>query len=120
MLLAIDHVQITVPKDAETAAREFYCEFLGLRETEKPDNRKSKGGFWLELGGTQVHVSLEDGVERLRTRAHVAYRVDDLEAWRVRLQERGFKPNDGLPFPSARAFEFRDPFGNRIELIQHL
>ena len=45
MILVIDHVQITVPKDSEIKAREFYCEFLGLKEIEKPENRKRSGGF---------------------------------------------------------------------------
>lgn len=64
MILGIDHVQITVPKEDELKARQFYCEVLGLKEIEKPDNRKSKGGCWLAAGKTQVHLSLEDGVDR--------------------------------------------------------
>lgn len=119
MLLSLDHAQITVPKDAENQAREFYCDFLGLKEIEKPDNRKMKGGFWLLIGETQVHVSLENGVNRNLTRAHLAYRVDNLETWKDRLNARDIKTSDSLPFPSAQAFEFRDPFGNRVEFIQY-
>jgi catechol 2,3-dioxygenase-like lactoylglutathione lyase family enzyme len=89
MLTSVDHAQITIPKGAEDNAKAFYCEFLGLKEIEKPDNRKNNGGFWLEVGGFQVHVGTEDGF-------------------------------DSLPFPKARAFEFRDPFGNRAELIEIL
>lgn len=119
MILGLDHAQITVPPGAEPAAREFYCDFLGLKETEKPDNRKAKGGFWLQLGPAQVHVSIEDGVDRLKTRAHLAYRVENLEQWRARFTERGIQVKDSLPFPNAKAFELRDPFGNRIEMIQY-
>ncbi len=120
MLLAVDHTQITIPKGAEDSAKAFYCEFLGLKEIEKPENRKKNGGFWLELAGFQVHVGTEDGFDRMTTKAHVAYRVSDLELWRKRFQEKGIEIFDSLPFPKARAFEFRDPFGNRAELIQHL
>jgi hypothetical protein len=41
MLLAVDHVQITIPKGAEEQAQNFYCEFLGLQQIEKPENRKT-------------------------------------------------------------------------------
>ena len=70
------------------------------------------------LGTLQIHVGLEDGVERAKSKAHVAYVVSDLEMWRARLREKGIEPKDNLPLPNARAFEFRDPFGNRIELMQ--
>lgn len=120
MLLAIDHTQITIPKGAEAEAKTFYCEFLGLKEIEKPENRKNNGGFWLELAGFQVHIGTEDGFDRSKTKAHVAYRVTDLELWRKRFQEKGIEIFDSLPFPNAKDFEFRDPFGNRAELIQPL
>ena len=37
MLIGINHVQITIPEGQEQAAREFYCDLLGLKEIEKPD-----------------------------------------------------------------------------------
>lgn len=120
MVLGVDHAQITIPKGTEHEAKNFYCEFLGLKEIEKPENRKKNGGFWLQLGEFQVHVGTEDGFDRTKTKAHVAYRVSDLEQWRKRFQEKEIEIFDSLPFPNAHAFEFRDPFGNRAELIQYL
>lgn len=120
MIDSIDHAQITVPKDSETEARKFYCDFLGLSEIEKPENRKKNGGFWLQVGATQLHIGLEDGLDRTKTKAHVAYQVKDLNIWRTRFQERNIEIFDSLPFPDAVAFEFRDPFGNRVEFIQKL
>ena len=93
---------------------------LGLPETPKPDSLAGRGGFWLEVGGQQVHVGAEDGVERARTKAHLAYRVDDLEAWRERLAAEGIAALEGVPIPGYTRFEFRDPFGNRVEMIQVL
>ncbi len=119
MILEVDHVQITIPKGMEKEGREFYCDLLGLQEISKPENRIKKGGFWLTLNGVQVHVGTEDGVNRNATKAHIAYSVTDLEEWRKRLISKGFELKDSLPFPTSKAFEFRDPFGNRIELIQH-
>ena len=72
------------------------------------------------LGETQVHVGTEDGFDRTKTKAHVAYCVSDLELWRQRFKEKHIEIFDSPPFPNAKAFEFRDPFGNRVELIQYL
>ena len=119
-ILSLDHVQITIPVGAEMEAREFYCSFLGLTEIEKPDALKSRGGFWLDVNGSPVHVGVEDGVERSISKAHVAYRVSDLDAWRSKLTERGVAVKDGIQIPNFRRFEFRDPFGNRVEFLEKI
>lgn len=118
VITGIDHVQITVPKGQESAAREFYCGLLRLTEAEKPASLKARGGFWLIVGDRQVHVGTEEGVNRLATKAHVAYAVNNLEEWRDRLAEGGIKVEPGIPIPGHVRFEFRDPFGNRVEMIQ--
>jgi catechol 2,3-dioxygenase-like lactoylglutathione lyase family enzyme len=118
MILAIHHAQITIPKDSEDRAREFYCGVLGLHEIPKPDELAGRGGFWLEIGDRQLHVGTEDDVDRHTTKAHVAYRVDDLESWRSVLSEAGVEVKDGIQIPGMRRFEFRDPFGNRIEFLE--
>jgi catechol 2,3-dioxygenase-like lactoylglutathione lyase family enzyme len=118
MILGIDHVQITVPADAVAQARAFYCGLLGLREVEKPAALRGRGGFWLQAGDRQVHVGTEDGVERRATKAHVAYAVTGLAGWRARLAAAGVEVLDGVPIPGHDRFEFRDPFGNRVELIE--
>jgi catechol 2,3-dioxygenase-like lactoylglutathione lyase family enzyme len=118
MILGIDHVQITVPANAVPEARAFYCGVLGLREVEKPATLQERGGFWLRVGDRQVHVGTEEGVPRHTTKAHVAYAVTDIEAWRARLAAAGVEVLDGIPIPGRDRFEFRDPFGNRVELIE--
>jgi catechol 2,3-dioxygenase-like lactoylglutathione lyase family enzyme len=113
----VHHVQITVGKGQEAAARRFYCDLLGLPEVEKPDALKPRGGFWLQVGDRQVHVGIEEGVDRAATKAHVAYRVDDVEAWRARLVAEGIEIQESVAIPGHARFEFRDPFGNRVEFI---
>ncbi len=120
MILRLHHAQITVSKESEEAARRFYCEVLGLPEVQKPASLAGRGGFWLQVGNRQVHVGVEEGVERSATKAHLAYQVDDLDAWRTRLAQEGIKALEGVPLPGYARFEFRDPFGNRVELIQTL
>jgi catechol 2,3-dioxygenase-like lactoylglutathione lyase family enzyme len=119
-ILSVDHVQITIPRGAEEAGRAFYCGVLGLPEVEKPASLRERGGFWLMAGRTPVHVGTEDGVDRSLTKGHVAYRVDDLTAWRERLRQHHVAVIDPTPVPGLLRLEFRDPFGNRVELVEHL
>ncbi len=114
----LNHVQITIPKGAEAQARAFYCDLLGLREIEKPVSLQGRGGFWIQVGDQQIHVGTEDGVSRSATKAHIAYEVDDLAAWKARLQAQHIEIGDSIPISGFERFEFRDPFGNRVEFIQ--
>lgn len=118
IITGLHHTQISLPKGAEEAGRAFYCGVLGLSEIEKPLALQGRGGFWLQVGDRQVHVGTEDGVERHTTKAHIAYAVDDIDAWRTHLQEHGVTIIEAVPIPGHRRFEFRDPFGNRVELTQ--
>jgi catechol 2,3-dioxygenase-like lactoylglutathione lyase family enzyme len=120
MILGLHHAQITVPKGAEDEARAFYCGVLGLAEVPKPEALAGRGGFWLEAGDRQVHVGVEEGVDRRATKAHVAYEVRGLAAWRERLARAGIEILDGAPLPGLDRFEFRDPFGNRVELVERV
>ena len=117
MIERLHHVQITVPSDLEVEARAFYCGVLSLPEIPKPEALRSRGGFWLALADQEIHVSLEDGVERSRTKAHLAYQVSDLEVWRTKLEAAGCAILESLPIPGYERFETRDPFGNRLEII---
>ena len=113
----VDHVQITIPVGTEDEARGFYLGVLGLIETPKPDALSGRGGLWCKAGNFQVHIGTEDGFDRLTTKAHIAYAVDDIEHWRDRLEAAGCQILASVPLPGYERFETRDPFGNRIELI---
>jgi catechol 2,3-dioxygenase-like lactoylglutathione lyase family enzyme len=117
-IVAIDHAQITIPIGEESRAREFYCEVLGLPEIEKPHSLKFRGGLWLQVGDRQLHIGVETGVDRTITKAHIAYEVDDVTAWRKKLADRGIPILESVPIEGFERFEFRDPFGNRVEFIQ--
>ena len=117
-ILGLHHAQITIPRSAEAQAKQFYCDLLGLPEIEKPESLQGRGGFWLQVGSQQVHVGVEDDVERAKTKAHLAYQVDAIEVWQKRLQEKGIEIGDSVPFAGFERFEIRDPFGNRVEFIQ--
>jgi catechol 2,3-dioxygenase-like lactoylglutathione lyase family enzyme len=118
MITRLHHVQITIPRGAEDEAREFYCDLLRLREIPKPESLAGRGGFWLELGEMQVHVGVEDKEGNAFSKAHAAYQVDDLAFWRGKLEANGVEILDGVKIPGYERFEFRDPFGNRVEFLQ--
>ena len=117
-LLRVHHAQITIPKETEDTAREFYCGLLGLEEVAKPESLQGRGGFWLQIGAFQVHVGTEDDFDRTQTKAHVAYEVEGLEGWREKLTENDIPILEGVPIPNYNRFEFRDPFGNRVEFLE--
>ena len=118
MIIGIHHAHISIPQGAEEEGKQFYCGVLGLTEVQKPDTLKSRGGFWLKVGEDTLHVGTEDGVERLKTKAHIAYQVEDLSYWKGVLDMHNISVKKGIPIPGYDRFEFRDPFGNRVELIQ--
>lgn len=118
LILKVQHAQITIPKGAETEARKFYCDFLGLEEIPKPESLQSRGGFWMQLADFQIHVGTENNFDRTKTKAHLAYEVESLEAWREKLENYGIKIIEGVPIPGCNRFEFRDPFGNRVEFLE--
>lgn len=120
MILGLHHAQITIPKGAEEEGKQFYCNVLGLEEVEKPESLKGRGGFWLKVGDRAVHIGTEDGFDRLTTKAHLAYLVDDISYWKNVLEKKDIQPIEGVPIPGFDRFEFRDPFGNRVEMIQEI
>ncbi|MCM3740541.1 VOC family protein [Oceanobacillus luteolus] len=118
MIIGLHHVQITIPKNTEEQAKDFYCNILGLPEIEKPEPLKGRGGFWLRVGDRDVHVGTEDDVDRTKTKAHIAYQVEDIAYWKGTLEQHDIKVIESVPIPGFDRFEFRDPFGNRVEMIQ--
>ncbi len=113
----IHHVQIAIPEHGEALARQFYGEILGFSEIPKPENLQKRGGVWFRTGNMDLHL----GVDRPfapATKAHVAYRIDDLVNTKSRLTRAGFPIIDDEPLPGFERFYTLDPFGNRIELLR--
>ena len=119
MILGILHAQIMIPLGREAEARAFYCGLLGLTEIPKPEPLRARGGLWLQVGPQQLHLGVEaEFQDRSRAREHVAYEVDDLAAWRRKLAAAGVTIKGGEDVPGLVRCELRDPFGNRLELLQ--
>lgn len=116
-LLAIEHVQLAMPRGEEAAARKFYAETLGLPELPKPPQLETRGGAWFESSRVKIHLGV-DADFRPAQKAHPAFLVDDRVALLERIRARGYRVVDDEPLEGyERAYVF-DPFGNRIELMQ--
>ncbi len=116
-VVGIDHVQLAIPPGGEVAARRFYGEVLGLTEVPKPEAMRVRGGMWFQAGPVGLHLGLEVGM-RPSAKAHPALVVTDLAVLRARLVAAGCEWRDDPEIPGLARGHTRDPFGNRIELIQ--
>jgi len=114
----IDHIQIAAPAGCEEAAREFYGTVLGLKEIEKPEALRPRGGCWFECGDQQLHVGVEKNF-RPAKKAHPAFVVADFDRLRKRLAKRGIVLMDDT-IPGTRRFYADDPWGNRLEFIEDM
>ena len=111
----VDHILITVPPGQMQAARAFYQDVLGLKEAEGelPD-----WANWFVIGEIQLHLwEEEDPIVSVR---HPAFEVQDLEEARAFLLEKQLTITEGPEVVGRKRLFFRDPFGNRFELIEYI
>ena len=116
-LLAIEHVQLAMPKGEEDEARTFYTGVLGLPEVPKPADLAKRGGCWFEDGEVKLHLGVEEDF-RPAKKAHVALVVDDLDALIARARAAGCEVVDPAPFQQWRQAYVHDLFGNRLEFLE--
>ncbi len=120
MFKSINHIQVTMPFGEEEKAKAFYGGMLGLVELEKPEALKANGGVWFQVGALQVHLGCEDNDRRHHSKAHIAYNVDNIEECRAKFNALGIKVYENTQIEGYKRFDIRDPFGNRIELIEKI
>ncbi|MGV3758162.1 MAG: VOC family protein [Actinomycetota bacterium] len=114
----IDHVQLAMPAGQEPVAVAFYERLLGLPQVPKPEPLAGRGGCWFEHGAVRLHLGVEDPFRPAR-KAHPALVVDDLDGLTARIAAAGHEVVGAEPLPGQRRNHVFDPFGNRIELIEH-
>lgn len=113
----IDHVQVAAPKGGEAEARQFYSEILGMKEIDKPEPLKARGGVWFEFDDFQLHVGIEEPFAPAK-KAHPAFKASGFEALKKHLIERGAEVKDDDSIPGVERFFVFDPFGNRLEFLK--
>jgi catechol 2,3-dioxygenase-like lactoylglutathione lyase family enzyme len=112
----LQHVSITVARDAAEEARAFYSELLGLTERPVPPNLDPSRLIWFRVGepDLELHLMLVDGVAP--GGGHFCLEVADVSDLRRRLQAAGVETSEGTEIVGRPRFFCRDPFGNLLEL----
>ncbi|MEX2420959.1 MAG: VOC family protein, partial [Actinomycetota bacterium] len=100
------------------AGRTFYGALLGLLEIPKPSELAPRGGIWFRSGDLEVHLGVERQDFRPATKAHPAFLVSGLDELRGRLEGAGYRIDEDVQLEGFRRFHVRDPFGNRLELVE--
>jgi catechol 2,3-dioxygenase-like lactoylglutathione lyase family enzyme len=113
----VDHIHIAVPPEKLEEAKDFYLNVIGLKLIERPNHLFSTIGYWFDIADVQLHVGVEPPMP-ISTR-HTAFEVEDVSAALEYLTGK-VKILDEPEIPGRTRFAFRDPFGNRIELLQLL
>ena len=112
-------VNVTVPLNAEAAAKEFYGTVLGLEQIPKPPGSRQNMGAWYELGGVQLHLSVEESVPNAASDRHICYVVPDIAVAQRRLSDAGTEIiSDPRPIAGVSRFYVRDPGGILIEITE--
>jgi catechol 2,3-dioxygenase-like lactoylglutathione lyase family enzyme len=118
MRIRLDHVQIAAPPGCEVEARRFFGSVIGLREVEKPEPLRERGGVWFAIGDRQLHIGVEADFTAAR-KAHPAFRMPsaDLDLIASRLAGSGASVEWDSALPGERRFYSQDPWGNRLEFL---
>jgi catechol 2,3-dioxygenase-like lactoylglutathione lyase family enzyme len=116
--IGIDHIQLAAPKGCEREAREFWGEKIGLNEIPKPENLRGRGGCWFEIGHQEIHVGVEEDFLPAK-KAHPAFVIKNLEAFRTHLEAQGVETKEDKPINGRTRFFVSDPFGNRVEFLEY-
>jgi catechol 2,3-dioxygenase-like lactoylglutathione lyase family enzyme len=117
--LTLDHVQLAAPPGCEAEARRFFGRLLRLREIEKPEPLRGRGGVWFALDdGQQLHVGVEAAFQPAR-KAPPAFQIeiDEIDSLADALERAGAEVEWDDSLPGYRRFYTADPWGNRIELL---
>jgi catechol 2,3-dioxygenase-like lactoylglutathione lyase family enzyme len=116
-VLGLHHVQLAMPPGEEEAAVQFYGGVLGLIQVAKPPELAPRGGVWFRDEALEVHLGVEEPFTPAR-KAHPAFLVRNLHALRDRIEGAGYRVSDDVPLEGYDRCHVRDPFGNRLELVE--
>jgi glyoxylase I family protein len=104
------------------ALRDYYAGVFGLRVLVDNSRAPVRGYFMADEAGTVIElIERPPGQAGTETRytCHVALWVDDYEAARAVLAARGteFEAETRVATPEFRTEFFRDPAGNRCQIV---
>jgi catechol 2,3-dioxygenase-like lactoylglutathione lyase family enzyme len=122
----LEHVNLTV-SDLDRS-RSLYCDLLGLRVRWEGKAISSMGPVRaVHIGDDRGYLALFEAAREGRAPKdydrpgvnHFGFVVDDLEAVRRRLVERGFTPHFEADYEPGRRLYFHDPDGVEVEFVEY-
>lgn len=132
MKLSLHHLNLCTRNVKEMD--EFYTDILDMKqEPEMNKLRKKDEGYggnvsFMTDGNLQIHIAQTDLNVNFKTgqainpveRGHIAYRTDDIEAFKKRLDDKGIPYSDfgGWAMQGWHQVFFYDPDGNIVEVHQ--
>lgn len=117
MKLGLDHIQIAIPAGAEQTCRAFWGGMIGLRELEKPEALRARGGCWFALANAELHLGVEAPFSPAK-KAHPGFRVTGINALAETLAAAGHILTWDDAIKTRARFFTEDPFGNRLEFLE--
>jgi len=115
----LHHASLIVSDTVASLA--FYCDVLGMQQTERPD--LGFPGAWLQLGAQQIHLLELANPDPVTGRPdhggrdrHIALSVQELAPVREVLDKNGITYS--LSKSGRQALFCRDPDGNALEILQ--
>jgi catechol 2,3-dioxygenase-like lactoylglutathione lyase family enzyme len=120
-MIRLQHVSIPIREGAQDEGRAFYREVLGLVEKAPPAVLAPSGVVWFAAGADgderEIHLVPDPPGLTPTARRHFCLEVDDLDAFRARLDAAGIETYDQAAIPNRPRFFCRDPFGNLVEVL---
>lgn len=114
----LQHASLTVPHGAQASVRAFYGEILGLEEKQPPQSLTHLQLVWFAVGEDELELHFlptDDHQAQHSDQRHICLVVDDLEAYRHKLDKAGVTLIPAETIPYRPRFFCRDPFGNLLE-----
>jgi catechol 2,3-dioxygenase-like lactoylglutathione lyase family enzyme len=115
----IHHIQLAMPAGQEDRARRFYSDLLGIPEVPKPQELVKRGGVWFERVHLRIHLGVDPEFRPAR-KAHPGLLVDDLPGVIDKLRAADVEVVEAEPLHAFHHVYVSDPFGNRLELMEHV
>ncbi|MEO5910521.1 MAG: VOC family protein [Pelobium sp.] len=107
-----DHILITVPIGKLSEAQQFYQEVLQLSPIY---GDLPQGAIWFRIADIELHVMEEETGNS--SKRHPAFEVSDLKVAESFLKSKNISISYSSLIPGRDRCFFRDPFGNRFELL---